>query len=200
MTKDNNSLGRFDLNGIPPAPRGTPQIEVSFDIDANGILNVSAQDKASGKRNTIKITNDKGRLSKEDVERMVKDAERFKAEDDAQRDRVQAKNQLEQLAYQYKQAAEDAGENLPQQDKDQVKEKCREIIEWLDHNSMAEKDEIEYKSQELQKHCGPIMSKMHQQGQQQQPEGKCGGQEQARCGPSNANFGRQSGPTVEEVD
>merc|ERR1712137_840373 len=110
MTKDNNLLGQFDLTGIPPAPRGVPQIEVTFDIDANCILNVSANDKASGKSNQIKITNDKGRLSKEDVERMVADAERFKAEDDKQRERVSAKNQLEQLAFSYKQAAEDAGD------------------------------------------------------------------------------------------
>lgn len=91
MTKDNNLLGKFDLTGIPPAPRGVPQIEVTFDIDANGILNVSAADKSTGKENKITITNDKGRLSKEEIERMVNDAEKYKQEDEAQKDRVQAK-------------------------------------------------------------------------------------------------------------
>ena len=95
MTKDNNLLGKFELSGIPPAPRGVPQIEVTFDVDANGILNVSACDKSTGKENKITITNDKGRLSKEDIERMVNDAEKFKAEDDAMREKVQAKNELE---------------------------------------------------------------------------------------------------------
>ena len=91
MTKDNNILGKFELSGIPPAPRGVPQIEVTFDIDANGILNVSACDKSTGKENKITITNDKGRLSKEDIERMVNDAEKFKEEDEAQKDRIASK-------------------------------------------------------------------------------------------------------------
>merc|ERR1712058_191284 len=107
MTKDNNLLGKFELSGIPPAPRGVPQIEVTFDIDANGILNVSAVDKSSGKENKITITNDKGRLSKEDIERMVNDAEKFKAEDDKQKDRVNAKNSLESYCFNMKTTIED---------------------------------------------------------------------------------------------
>merc|ERR1712048_239836 len=95
MTKDNNLLGKFELTGIPPAPRGVPQIEVTFDIDANGILNVSATDKSTGKENKITITNDKGRLSKEDIEKMVNEAEKYKAEDEKQRERISAKNGLE---------------------------------------------------------------------------------------------------------
>ena len=95
MTKDNNLLGKFELSGIPPAPRGVPQIEVTFDIDANGILNVSAQDKSTGKQNKITITNDKGRLSKDEIERMVEEAEKSRGEDEIQRDRVSAKNGLE---------------------------------------------------------------------------------------------------------
>jgi len=91
MTKDNHNLGKFDLTGIPPAPRGVPQIELTFDIHANGILNVSAADKSTGKLNKITITNDKGRLSKEEMERMVNDAEKFKAEDAKQKDRISAK-------------------------------------------------------------------------------------------------------------
>ena len=95
MTRDNHLLGKFDLSGIPPAPRGVPQIEVTFDIDANGILNVSAVDKSSGKQEKITITNDKGRLSKEEIERMVSDAERYKNDDEKQKDRIAAKNSLE---------------------------------------------------------------------------------------------------------
>merc|ERR1719393_963524 len=99
MTKDNNLLGKFELSGIPPAPRGVPQIEVTFDIDANGILNVSAEDKSTGNKNKITITNDKGRLSKEEIERMVNEAEKYKQEDEQNKQRVEAKNQLENYAY-----------------------------------------------------------------------------------------------------
>ncbi|CAH8471967.1 unnamed protein product [Schistosoma guineensis] len=106
LTKDNNLLGKFELSGIPPAPRGTPQIEVTFDIDANGILNVSAVDKGTGKQNKITITNDKGRLTKEEIERMVADADKYKAEDEKQRDRVSAKNSLESYVYTMKQQEE----------------------------------------------------------------------------------------------
>merc|ERR1719366_11203 len=99
MTKDNNLLGKFHLDGIPPAPRGVPQIEVTFDIDANGILNVSASDKSTGNKNKITITNDKGRLSKEDIERMVQEAEKYKAEDEEHSKKIEAKNNLENYAY-----------------------------------------------------------------------------------------------------
>merc|ERR1719449_510313 len=107
MTRDNHLLGKFDLTGIPPAPRGVPQIEVTFDIDANGILNVSAVDKSSGKQEKITITNDKGRLSKEEIERMVSDAEKFKAEDDKQKERIAAKNGLESYCFNMKSTMED---------------------------------------------------------------------------------------------
>ena len=107
VTSGNNLLGKFELSGIPPAPRGVPQIEVTYDIDANGILNVSAVDKSTGRENKITITNDKGRLSKDDIDRMVREAERYKAEDDAQRDKVQAKNSLESYAYHMKSTVED---------------------------------------------------------------------------------------------
>lgn len=107
MTTDNHLLGKFELSGIPPAPRGVPQIEVTYDIDANGILNVSAVDKSTGRENKITITNDKGRLSKDDIDRMVREAERYKADDDAQRDKIQAKNSLESYAYHMKSTVED---------------------------------------------------------------------------------------------
>lgn len=138
-TANNNLLGKFELSGIPPAPRGVPQIEVTFDIDANGILNVSAVDKSTGKENKITITNDKGRLSKEDVERMVADAEKYKDEDEKQRNRIQAKNNLESYAYNMKSTISDEKikDKIPDEDKKTIEEKCKEIIDWLDHNQVS---------------------------------------------------------------
>ncbi|MEQ2177604.1 Heat shock cognate 71 kDa protein [Goodea atripinnis] len=136
MTKDNNILGKFELTGIPPAPRGVPQIEVTFDIDANGILNVSAVDKSTGKENKITITNDKGRLSKEDIERMVQEAEQFRSEDEAQRDKITAKNSLESLAFNMKSTVEDEKlqDKISPEDKKIIIDKCNEVIAWLDRN------------------------------------------------------------------
>merc|ERR1712122_188874 len=118
MTKDNHQLGKFDLTGIPPAPRGVPQIEVTFDIDANGILNVNAADKSTGKQNKITITNDKGRLSKDEIEKMVSDAEKFKADDDKQKDRIAAKNSLESYCFNMKSTIEDEKmkDKIPEED------------------------------------------------------------------------------------
>ncbi|NXF46915.1 HSP70 protein, partial [Oceanites oceanicus] len=183
MTKDNNLLGKFDLTGIPPAPRGVPQIEVTFDIDANGILNVSAVDKSTGKENKITITNDKGRLSKDDIDRMVQEAEKYKAEDEANRDRVSAKNSLESYTYNMKQTVEDdkLKGKISDQDKQRVLDKCREVVSWLDRNQMAEKEEYEHKQKELEKLCNPIVTKLYQ-------------------GAGGAGAGGSGGPTIEEVD
>ncbi|KFQ64551.1 heat shock-related 70 kDa protein 2 [Pelecanus crispus] len=183
MTKDNNLLGKFDLTGIPPAPRGVPQIEVTFDIDANGILNVSAVDKSTGKENKITITNDKGRLSKDDIDRMVQEAEKYKAEDEANRDRVAAKNSLESYTYNMKQTVEDdkLKGKISDQDKQRVLDKCREVISWLDRNQMAEKEEYEHKQKELEKLCNPIVTKLYQ-------------------GAGGDGAGGSGGPTIEEVD
>jgi L1 cell adhesion molecule like protein len=146
MTKDNNLLGKFELSGIPPAPRGVPQIEVTFDIDANGILNVSAIDKSTGKENKITITNDKGRLSKEEIEKMVADAERYKGEDEAQRDRIAAKNSLESMAFSMKSTIEDdkVKSKLSEDEIKTITSKCDEVVKWLDSNQTAEKDEFEH--------------------------------------------------------
>merc|ERR1712107_81592 len=143
MTKDNHSLGQFNLTGIPPAPRGVPQIEVTFDIDANGILNVSAADKSSGKQEKITITNDKGRLSAEDIEKMVNDAEKYKAEDDHQKERITAKNGLESYCFSMKSTLEDdkLQDKIPDSDKKTIVSKCDEVIGWLDNNQTAEIDE-----------------------------------------------------------
>ncbi|GIY34428.1 heat shock protein 70 B2 [Caerostris darwini] len=186
MTKDNHLLGKFQLSGIPPAPRGVPQIEVTFDMDANGILNVSAMDKSSGKSQSITITNDKGRLSKEEIERMLNEAKQYEKQDAEQREKVAARNNLESYVYSVKQAADSASDDkLSSADKTKVKEACDNAINWLDNNTLAEKDEIEHKLKEVQSELGPIMTKMHQAG-------------------GNSNPGQQSGttsgPTIEEVD
>merc|ERR1711892_487972 len=130
MTKDNHNLGKFDLTGLPPAPRGVPQIEVTFDIDANGILNVSACDKSSGKQNKITITNDKGRLSKDEIERMVNDAEKFKAEDEKQKERIAAKNGLESYCFNMKTTIEDekVKDKISDDDMKKISDKCDEAI------------------------------------------------------------------------
>merc|ERR1719318_1404633 len=131
MTKDNHLLGKFELTGIPPAPRGVPQIEVTFDIDANGILNVSAVDKSTGKENKITITNDKGRLSKEEIERMVNEAEQYKAEDDKQKNRIQAKNSLESYAFNMKSSVEDekVKDKISESDKTTIVDKQKNRIQ-----------------------------------------------------------------------
>jgi len=201
MTKDNNILGKFELTGIPPAPRGVPQIEVTFDIDANGILNVSAVDKSTGKENKITITNDKGRLSKEDIERMVQEAEQFKAEDEAQKDKVTAKNSLESLAFNMKSTVEDEKlqDKISPEDKKAIVDKCNEVIAWLDKNQMAEKEEYDHQQKELEKVCNPIFSKLYQGGM---PGGTPGGMPGGMPGgfPGGAGGGSSSGPTIEEVD
>jgi len=199
MTKDNNRLGTFNLTGIPPAPRGVPQIEVTFDIDANGILNVSAKDTSTGKQEKITIKNDKGRLSKEEIERMVNEAEKFKAEDDKQRERIAARNQLEGYVFGVKQAAEDApADKLSEADKSKINDKCKEVLNWLDNNQLADKDEFEYKLKEVQKELQPVMMKMHGGPAPGSAPGGCG----ANAYPGG-NFGgsqHAGGPTVEEVD
>merc|ERR1712160_81559 len=197
MTKDNNLLGKFDLTAIPPAPRGVPQIEVTFDIDANGILNVTAADKSTGKENKITITNDKGRLSKEEIEKMVNDAEKFKDEDEQQKDRIQAKNDLESYAFQMKQTVEDdkVKDKLSADEIKQIADKCDEVITWMDSASAASKEEYESMKKELEQVSNPIMTKMY---------GASGGAPGAPSGgapsapKSNSNGG--AGPTIEEVD
>ncbi|KAH1164875.1 heat shock cognate 71 kDa protein-like [Mauremys mutica] len=162
MTKDNNLLGKLELTGIRPAPRGVPQLEVKFDIDANGILNVSAVDKSTGKENKITITNDKGRLSKKDIERMVQEAEKYKAEDKKQLDKVSSKNSLESYAFNMKATVEDEKlqGKISDEDKQKILDKCNEIINWVDNNQAAEREEFEHQQKELAKVCNPIITKL----------------------------------------
>jgi L1 cell adhesion molecule like protein len=147
--KDNHLLGTFELTGIPPAPRGVPQINVRFDIDANGILNVSAEDKGSGKSEKIVITNDKGRLSKEEIERMVQDAEKYKEEDQAYEKKVTAMNALENSAYGMRNMVDGEECTFSEDNKTNIREKIDETIQWIDNNRSAEVDEIEHKQKEL---------------------------------------------------
>jgi heat shock protein 1/8 len=160
MTKDNNLLGKFELSGLPPMPRGVPQIEVSYDIDANGILNVTSVEKSTGKENKITITNDKSRLSKADVERMVAEAEKFKQQDDQQKERIEAKNGLENYAYSLRNTmGEEAFKaKLQDSDRETLERKINEIIKWLDENQEAEKEVFEEKQKELEAVANPIMT------------------------------------------
>jgi L1 cell adhesion molecule like protein len=161
MTKDNHKLGNFDLTGIPPAPRGVPQIDVEFDLDANCILNVSAVDKSTGKSNKVTITNDKGRLSKAEIDRMVSDAEKYKEADEKQRERVQCKNQLENYVYGIRNAVEEEKGKLQPSEKTEALNACEEALKWLDLNADAETSEFEGKMKMVQEICSPIMTKLH---------------------------------------
>ncbi|VAH08115.1 unnamed protein product [Triticum turgidum subsp. durum] len=194
-TKDNNLLGKFELSGIPPAPRGVPQITVCFDIDANGILNVSAEDKTTGQKNKITITNDKGRLSKEEIEKMVQEAERYKAEDEEHKKKVDAKNALENYAYNMRNTVKDdkIASKLGADDKKKVEEAIEGTISWLDANQLAEADEFEDKMKELEGICNPIIAKMYQ-GAAPDMGGGMGMDEDMPAGAGGA------GPKIEEVD
>jgi L1 cell adhesion molecule like protein len=162
MTRDNNLLGKFELSGIPPMPRGKPQIEVTFDLDANGILQVNALDKTTGKSERITITNDKGRLSQEQIDKMVKDAEKYKDDDAKQRERIEAKNQLENYAYTIRSSLQDenlAGK-LQEADKTKLNGVVDSTLSWLDQHQAASKEEFEAKRKELENTAMPIMSKL----------------------------------------
>ncbi|KAH1061323.1 hypothetical protein GLYMA_02G205600v4 [Glycine max] len=198
-TKDNNLLGKFELTGIPPAPRGVPQINVCFDIDANGILNVSAEDKTAGVKNKITITNDKGRLSKEEIEKMLKDAERYKAEDEEVKKKVEAKNSLENYAYNMRNTIKDEkiGEKLSPDEKEKIEKAVEDAIQWLEGNQLAEVDEFEDKQKELEGICNPIIAKMYQ-GAAARPGGDVPTGDDDMPGAGGAGSG--AGPKIEEVD
>ncbi|GJN22853.1 hypothetical protein PR202_gb10453 [Eleusine coracana subsp. coracana] len=193
-TRDNNLLGKFELSGIPPAPRGVPQITVCFDIDANGILNVSAEDKTTGQKNKITITNDKGRLSKEDIEKMVQDAEKYKSEDEEHKKKVEAKNSLENYAYNMRNTIQDEkiASKLPADDKKKIEDAVEQAIQWLDSNQLAEVEEFEDKMKELEGLCNPIIAKMYQGA----GADMAGGGMEDDAPPAAGG----AGPKIEEVD
>jgi L1 cell adhesion molecule like protein len=165
MTKDNHCLGKFNLDGIPPMPRGQAQIEVTFDLDVNGILNVNANEKSTGKNNKITITNDKGRLSKDEIDRLVKEAEKFKDEDEKVRARVEAKNQLEQMCYQYRQTLteEKLKDKFSEEEKTKINESVDEALKWSNDHPSASKEEFDAKVKELEALFNPIMTRVYQE-------------------------------------
>lgn len=220
-----NLLGKFELTGIPPAPRGVPQIEVTFDIDANGIMNVSAVEKGTGKSNKIVITNDKGRLSKEDIERMLAEAEKYKAEDELESARIGAKNGLESYAYSLRNTLSDSkvDEKLEASDKESLKAEIDKTVAWLDDNQTATKEEYEAQQKELESVANPIMMKFYgagggefspntfspsSQNTNNSSEGGMpggmpggpGGFPGGAPGGAAGGAGHDDGPTVEEVD
>merc|ERR550514_2677232 len=166
MTKDNHLLGKFELTGIPPAPRGVPQIEVMFEIDANSILQVSAEDKGTGKADKITITAEKGRLSEEEIERMVKEAEEFAEEDKKMKERIDGRNGLEGYCYNLKNMLEDEekgiADKISEEDKETIEEAVREALEWLDDNQEAEKEDYEAKQKEVEAIANPIIQQVYQ--------------------------------------
>ena len=175
MTKDNHQLGKFDLTGIPPAPRGVPQIEVTFEIDVNGILRVSAEDKGTGNKEKITITNDQNRLSPEDIERMVNDADKFAEDDKKVKEKVEARNELESYTYSLKNQVGDKeklGGKLSEDDKKTITDAVEKTISWMDKNQEAETDEFKSQKKELEEIVQPIISKLYQ------GQGGQGGQEQ----------------------
>lgn len=188
FTKDNNKLGTFSLEGIPPAPRGVPQIEVSFDVDANGIMNIEASDKGSGKKETITIKNDKGRLSAEDIQRMVDEAEKYKEEDNKNKERIDAKNELESTIYQTKSVLdnENIKEKISDEDKETINNLIEDVEKWIGENENSELEDFKNKLDEFNTMVQPIMSKLYPKGNENMP--------------GNMEGGMNNEPTIDEVD
>ena len=198
MTKDCNELGKFNLDGIPPMPRGQPQIEVTYDIDANGILNVSAVEKSTGKENKITITNDTGRLSKDDIERMVDEADKYKAEDEANRSRIESKNALENYAYNMKNTVTDEKlkDTLNEADRKSIEDACADVLTWLDENQDADEITFENKQKELEGLCTPVMEKLYSSN----GAANCPMNDMPGGMPGGDKHDVESSPSIEEVD
>jgi heat shock protein 1/8 len=195
MTKSNRLLGQFEMSGIPPAPRGVPQIEVSFDVDANGILSISAADKGTGKSETLTITSEKGRLSEEDIERMVREAEEFADQDEAERAKVQSRNELEAYLYNLKNSVNDALEGkLSDADKESLSKSVEDALVWLEDHPAAEKDEYDAKQKEVEHVANPIIKKAYESA------GAADGAPQDDDFMGEDLDGVDDGPSVEEVD
>jgi endoplasmic reticulum chaperone BiP len=167
QTKNNHLLGNFDLDGIPPAPRGKPQIEVKFELDANGILHVSAKDLGTGKETSVKIENDKGRLTEEDIQRMVKEAEEFADEDARHRAQVDAKNKMESYLYHARSSLEDDKGKISDQDKETARAEIKKAEEWIESNVSADADEISEIQKELEAVLAPIFTSVYKNSKTQ---------------------------------
>jgi heat shock protein 1/8 len=204
MTKDNHSLGRFGLDGIPPAPRGIPQIEVTFDIDANGIMTVAAVDKSTGKASNITITNDKGRLSKEEIEKLVKDAEKYKQHDEEVKKKVDAKNSLENYCYSVRNTLKDekVKDKISTDDQAKVEKAVEETLKWVETNPDPHAEEYEGKQKDLESIFNPIVTKLYSAGGGGHEGGGFPGGEHAGAGfqGGSQKGGVPTGPTVDEVD
>lgn len=163
-TKDNNLLGKFDLDGIAPAPRGVPQIEVTYELDANGILHVAARDKASARKNNITINNDKGRLSQSEIDRMIAEAEKYKEADQAQMDKIKAKQELENYCHQILDTLENKSlmVKLTDDDQEKIETTCTDALEWVEHNDALDKNQFAAKQRSLEAELKPLMLKMYQ--------------------------------------
>jgi L1 cell adhesion molecule like protein len=202
LTKDNHLLGKFNLDGIPPAPRGVPQIEVTFDVDANGIMNVTAVDKSTGKTNKIIITNEKGRLSKDDIEKMVREAEKYKNEDEKIRKRVEAKNSLENYCYNIRSSLNDEKikEKINAEDRQKIEQLVEDSLKWIEGGHDFPAEEFEKKQKEIEAIYNPIITKIYQEqaaeGQQRGPGGEMPGRGQGAEGYP----GQGQAPKVDEVD
>lgn len=211
MTKDSNKLGEFHLDGIPPAPRGVPQIDVSFNVDANGILNIEAKDKSTNKCETITITNDKGRLSTEEIDRMVQEAEQFKAEDEQNKARIDARNELENYLFQIKNTVNDdkIKSQMSEQEISELTTIVSETMSWMDTNQTAEKEEYDQKRKDIEEKFNPVIQRIYSQSAQgagqmptgpTEPTGTSGG-----GGFDSTPFAQPAndetkGPIVEEID
>jgi len=222
MTSGNNLLGKFELSGIPPAPRGVPKIEISYDIDANGILQVTALDKTTGKSNKITITNDKGRLSKDEIDRMVREAERYADDDKKQKEKIEAKNHLEGFAYNLRNTIkeEQLAAKIDESDKQKLNEAIDSTLRWVESNPNAEKEDYDAKQKQIEEIVQPIMTKLYQgdggggmPGMGGMPGGFPGGGMPGGFpggfpqggfpqggGFGGGNTGGGNGPTVDEVD
>lgn len=189
LTKGNNLLGTFVLSGIPSAPHGVPQIEITFDMDANGILNVSALDKSTNNEAKYTITNDMARLSKEDIERMVSEAEKYRFEDEKQKKIIDARNGLELYCFNMKSKMDEKNINtkISESNRNIILKKCNETLSWLDANQLAEKNEYEYHQKELEGVCNPIIMEL------------CGVADGARAG-TGSGSGIDANQIIEEVD
>ena len=204
-TRDCNLLGTFDLTGIPPAPRGVPQIEVTYDINSNGILNVTAVEKSSGKENKITITNDSSRLSKEDIEKMVADGEKYKEEDQKQLERIEAKNKLENYIYSLKNTMSDekVKDKFDPLDKETLEKKCDETLNWLDNNSDSDKENYDEKMKELEAVANPIMQKFYKEMPNETGGGMPGMSPGGMPGMSPGGMSAEmptTGPMIDELD